>query len=144
MYEALERLAQQFEAWRAPPKRSRQTPEHLVKALADLIGQVPNTQLMSRLGIGHALIQRAMALRAPTSPLTSPPMKENTDQAPLTFIPLRMDEPPLSTQASELPDRNGPDLVNASLSMAGVTVHLNAYPEALCAVLMRLSGGVQS
>ena len=43
MHEALERLAQQFEAWRAPPKRSHQTPEHLVKALADLIGQVPNT-----------------------------------------------------------------------------------------------------
>lgn len=143
MHEALERLAQQFEAWRAPPKRSRQTPEHLVKALADLIGQVPNTQLMSRLGIGHALIQRAMALRAQTSPLTSPPIKENTDQAPLTFIPLRMDEPPLATQASELPEENL-HIVSASLSMVGVTVHLKAHPEALGAVLMHLSRGVQS
>jgi hypothetical protein len=143
MNEALERLAQQFEAWRAPPKRSRQTPEHLVKALADLIGQVPSTQLMNRLGIGHALVQRAMALKAQTVPNTSPSIKENTEQASLTFIPLRMGEPSLATQAPELPEES-PHLVSASLSMAGATVHLKAYPDALCAVLMRLSGGVQS
>ena len=69
----LDNLVKAFRAWRASPNKGRNTPDHLLSAIAQIIDQTSETILIKQLGVSRAVLDRARALKIPSdksAPLT--------------------------------------------------------------------------
>jgi hypothetical protein len=89
----LDNLAKAFRAWRASPNKGRNTPDHLLSAIAQIIDHTSETTLIKQLGVSRAVLDRARALKIPSdksAPLT-PVCALQPESA--DFVPLDVDVP---------------------------------------------------
>jgi hypothetical protein len=63
METALDNLTKAFMAWRTSPNKERNTPDHLLAAIAQILDHTPEATLIKQLGVSRSVLDRARALK---------------------------------------------------------------------------------
>jgi len=149
METALDNLTKAFMARRTSPNKGRNTPDHLLAAIAQILDHTPEATLIKQLGVSRAVLDRARALKkTPDKPKRPAPVATALPELDTPeFVPLKVTPDAIGSLGLSQRSVIDEDIPGSSLCMqlpiADQAISINGSAQKIAHVLIQLVRGAR-